>query len=276
MLKSYVAASRPIVMKDSSEKNNAGSGTSASDYLQLQGRQARDVDRTQQPRHGFTETEVTRRLIIAVFERRLPPGARITEVQLAGAFQVSRTVVRQSMNKLSELGVFKKVPNLGYTIAAPSRSETEMMLDLRDWLEPVMVRNIAVKRTAADLRGLQNHLEQEALARAANNNSTLLRLTGEFHLKLAEISRNRYLTRLMMQLQLLTCLAVIVHAEKDKGCPRDEHSLIVDAIAHGDGERAAAEMAHHLRHIRNELQLDRTEPEADLENAFRWLGAAQI
>lgn len=224
-------------------------------------------------RHGYTEQEITRRLIEAIFEQRLPPGERITENQLAEIFGVSRSVVRLSMSKLSEIGVFKKTPNLGYTIAAPSRAEARMMLDVRKMIEPGMVRSIAMSRSANDMQRLARHIATEEAARQAGDRSTLVRLTGEFHLKLAEISGNVYLVHILTQLQVLTCLAILVHAESETGCPRDEHSSIVRAIAEGDGERAAAEMMHHLTHISEELQIDKLRPEPSLESALRWLGA---
>jgi len=223
-------------------------------------------------RHGYTEQEITRRLIEAIFEHRLPPGERITEAKLAEIFGVSRTVVRASMGKLSEIGVFKKTPNLGYTIAAPSRAEARMMLDVRKMIEPGMVHSIALTRSAEDLERLNHHIATEEAARNAGDRSTLVRLTGEFHLKLAEISGNVYLVHMLTQLQVLTCLAILVHAESETGCPRDEHSSIVRAIAVGDGGKAAAEMAHHLSHIADELQLDRPRPEPSLESALQWLG----
>ncbi|ATQ56889.1 GntR family transcriptional regulator [Paracoccus yeei] len=229
----------------------------------------------QKRRHGYTEQEITRRLIEAIFEQRLPPGERITENQLADIFGVSRTVVRLSMSKLSEIGVFRKTPNLGYTIASPSRAEARMMLDVRKMIEPSMVRSIAVTRSAEHLQSLLDHIATEEAARSAGDRSTLVRLTGEFHLKLAEISGNVYLVHIMTQLQVLTCLAILVHAESETGCPRDEHSSIVNAIAQGDGEKAAAEMAHHLSHISEELQINTLRPEPSLESALRWLGAAQ-
>ena len=95
-------------------------------------------------------------------------------------------------------------------------------------------------------------------------------------MKLAEINGNPYLIRCMTELQVLTCLAILVHAERDLGCPRDEHSDIVKAIAQGDGDTASAAMAHHLDHIREELQLDSAEAEPDLESAFRWLGRTDV
>ncbi|MBA4799687.1 GntR family transcriptional regulator [Allorhizobium sp. NPDC080224] len=224
--------------------------------------------------HGYTEIEVTRKLILAIFEQRLPPGQRITEAQLSEAFNVSRTVVRQSISKLSEIGVFTKTPNQGCTIASPSRDEARKMLQLRIMVEPAMVRGIAATRSAADVGLLRDHIALENDARSRQDRSTLVRLTGEFHLKLAEMSANPYLIRLMTELQVLTCLAILVHAEAETCCPRDEHSTIVEAIARGDGDAAHDEMLHHLKHITEELNLDRDEPEPNLRNAFMWLRGA--
>lgn len=230
-----------------------------------------DEEPLPEPRRGYAEREITRRLISAIFEQRLPPGARITEGQLAEAFSVSRTVVRQSMNRLSEMGVFKKTPNQGCTIAEPSRFEARMMLDTRLIMEPHIADLVAKTWTPAGLRILRDHLALEDAARRAGDRSTLVRLTGEFHPKLAEITGNPYLIRITTELQVLTCLAILVHAERETGCPRDEHSMIVDAIARRDGEAAAAAMTHHLRHVVVELQLDRAEPERNLASAFHWL-----
>jgi DNA-binding GntR family transcriptional regulator len=227
-------------------------------------------------RHGYAEKEITRKLISAIFEQRLPPGERITENQLAEAFGVSRTIVRLSLSKLSEIGVFKKVPNIGYTIAAPTRAEARMMLNVRKMVEPEMVRAVALTRSVKDLKLLYEHVKMEQQARDSNDRSTLVRLSGEFHLKLAEASGNIYLVNILTQLQVLTSLAILVHAESEEGCPRDEHTLIVEAIDKRDGDAAAKEMAKHIDHIASELQLDNGHDEPSLESAFRWLGHRHV
>ena len=226
--------------------------------------------------HGYTEMEVIRKLILAIFEQRLPPGLRITETQLSEAFDVSRTVVRLSIAKLSDIGVFKKTPNQGCTIASPSRDEVRKMLQVREMFEPAIVRSLAEARTPAHLDALHEHIAMEGEARLRHERSTLVRLSGEFHLKLAEMTGNPYLIRLMTELQVLTCLAILVHAEAETGCPRDEHSAIVAAIERGDGETASTKMLHHLKHIAADLKLDRNEPEPNLENAMLWLRGASF
>lgn len=227
----------------------------------------------QTKRRGYAEREITQRLIEAIFEQRLPPGARITEDQLAEAFGVSRTVVRQSMNRLSEMGVFRKTPNRGCTVAAPTRSEVQMMLAARLMLEPPIAQAVAESWRDRDLTALEDHLSQEDAARRASDRSTLVRLTGEFHLRLAQATGNAFLVRMVTELQVLTCLAILVHADREVGCPRDEHSAIVHAIRGRDGARAANQMSHHLLHVAEELQLNRTTPERSLEHVFEWLGS---
>jgi DNA-binding GntR family transcriptional regulator len=224
--------------------------------------------------HGYTEVEITRKLILAIFEQRLPPGQRITESQLSETFDVSRTVVRQSIARLSEIGVFKKTPNLGCEIASPTRDEARRMLEVREMVEPAVVKGLASNRTPAQLTALHEHIAMESEARLKHDRSTLVRLTGEFHLKLAEMSGNPYIIRLMTELQVLTCLAILVHAEAESGCPRDEHSSIVSAIERADGESAGKDMLHHLKHIASDLRLDRPEPENNLQNAMAWLRGA--
>jgi DNA-binding GntR family transcriptional regulator len=60
---------------------------------------------------GRTADEITRRLVRAIFEHRLPPGTRITEDKLSRTFGVSRTLARQATSQLCEMGVFVKKPN---------------------------------------------------------------------------------------------------------------------------------------------------------------------
>lgn len=217
--------------------------------------------------HGKSEAQIRRRIVQAIFEQRMRPGERLTEDQLAAAFDVSRTVVRQAMARLAQDGLIVKLPNVGSTIASPSRKQTRDILAVRKMVEPEVVRILAAAPTEAGLAKLRNHLADELDARTRGDRGTLVRLTGEFHLLLAELAGNEVVTRLMMGLQALTCLAILLHAEREDACPPDEHSTITKAIASGDGEAAAAEMLNHLRHVEKDLQLDRPEP----KSALSWL-----
>lgn len=224
-------------------------------------------------RRGYAEQAITDRLVRAIFEHRLPPGARITETQLASAFGVSRTVVRQAIAKLCELGVFIKEPNQGCSVAAPSQEQVCAMLDVRRIVEPEIARRVALRASDEDLTDLRAHLSAEAAARAAGDRPTLVRLTGEFHLKLAQITGNACLTRMMTELQILTCLAVLLHSHGELGCPRDDHGAMVAMLERRDAEGAAAEMLKHISHIEAELNLDHSGRVATIDETMQWVGS---
>jgi len=221
--------------------------------------------------HGKSGEEIRRRILQAIFDQRMPPGARVTEEQLAAAFDVSRTVIRQAMAQLSQDGVLVKLPNIGATIASPSVKETRDILAVRRMVEPGIVKLIASNPEQAQLDRLRRHIEQEKRAQDLNDRPTLIRLSGEFHLLLAEVAGNGPLIRLMTGLQALTCLAVLLYADGDEACLPHEHSRIIDAIARNDGEAAAVEMIHHLIHAENELRLDRVPGSASVNDTMKWL-----
>jgi DNA-binding GntR family transcriptional regulator len=220
---------------------------------------------------GRTEAEIRRRILQAIFEQRLPPGEPITEEQLAVTFDVSRTVVRQAVARLAQDGILVKSPNRGTSVASPSRKEARDILAVRRLVEPEIVRVLASAPHQFGLAQLRKHLAEENAARLAEQRGTLVRLTGEFHLLLAELSGNLVLRRLMTQLQTLTCLAILLYADRDDACPPDEHSRIVEAIAESDGATAAQEMLHHLMHVEKDMNLDKAAPERSFIDAMGWL-----
>lgn len=222
--------------------------------------------------HGRTEVEIRKRILQAIFEQRLPPGEKITEEQLATTFDVSRTVVRQAMARLSQDGILVKSPNIGSTIAAPTRKEARDILAVRRMVEPDIVRILANAPSRQDLIArLDQHLALEDEARRTRSRGTQVRLSGEFHLLLAEMAGNRILVRLMNQLQALTCLAILLYAGRDEACPPDEHSRIARAIADGDYAAAEREMLSHLHHVEQDMNLERGVDTASFTESIEWL-----
>jgi DNA-binding GntR family transcriptional regulator len=224
--------------------------------------------------HGKTEAEICKRIVNAIFEHRIPPGERLTEERLAETFDVSRTIVRQAMARLSQDGIIVKLPNVGSTITSPTRKETRDILAVRNMVEPEIVRTLAKTISESGLEQLYKHLDAEADARKRDARGTFVRLAGEFHLKLAELTGNHVLIQLMMRLQTLTCLAILLHAKEEEACPEGEHGRITEAIARRDGETAAREMIKHLRHVELDLKLDGEEKSASFTDTMVWLRGA--
>ncbi|MDH6261787.1 GntR family transcriptional regulator [Bradyrhizobium sp. BR13661] len=235
------------------------------------GRLKRKKDNAKPPR-GHPQEQMRRHFLQAVFEQRVPPGARLTEEALAETFGVSRTVIRQVIARLVQDGILIKQATGATNVAAPTRSETKKMLTVRHMIEPEIVRSLATRSGSLSFDALKSHLDKEDQARAARDRATLVRLVGEFHLMLAQMTDNPILIRLLTKLQALVCLAILLYATEEDACPKGEHRGIVEAMIAGEGERAAEIMRHHLHHIEEDLQLDEI-PKVDphLSGALRWL-----
>lgn len=221
---------------------------------------------------GQSEQQIRRRLLQSIFEQRMPPGARLTEEALAETFKVSRTIIRQVIARLAQDGILVKHSSGATHVASPSKAEAKQILAVRRMIEPEIVKTLSSQAKSLSFTELTAHLESEKKARRADDRGTLVRLTGEFHLMLAQMTGNAILVRLMTELQALICLAILLYASGDDACPDDEHDQIVAAIKAGKGKEASHIMLHHLGHIEKDLKIDEEQrPDVEIAGALNWL-----
>lgn len=196
------------------------------------------------------------RILRAVLEHRLPPGTRLVEDRLAELFETSRAQVRDVLARLANEGLVETIPNRGAFIAAPSVEQAREVFEARRLIEPALVRRLIARRDPAALKSLRAIVAEEASARARQDRPAMVRLSGEFHIRLAECAGNRMLERSMRELASLTVLAIFLYdAPHATACREDEHELLLAAIEGRRTERAVALMLEHLEHIESSLDL---------------------
>jgi DNA-binding GntR family transcriptional regulator len=210
------------------------------------------------------------RIFRAVLEHRLPPGTQLVEDRLAELFETSRARVRDVLARLASEGVVQTFPNRGAFIAAPSVEQTREAFEARRLIEPALVRRLIARRDAAAVAALRAIVADEESARARQDRATMVRLSGEFHIRLAECAGNRPLARTVRELASQTMLAIYLYdAPHASACREDEHTLLVAAIEARRTERAVALMLEHLDHIEASLDLaPRSDAPVDLAEAL--------
>jgi DNA-binding GntR family transcriptional regulator len=109
-------------------------------------------------------------------------------------------------------------------------------------------------------------LEQESEALRRGDRHKAIRLSGGFHMAVAAICGEGALTQFLGGLISRSSLVIALYGRGPaSACGHDEHVAFLDALAAGDGERAAAAMAEHLDHIVADLALaERAEEPVDL------------
>ncbi|WP_081803682.1 GntR family transcriptional regulator [Halotalea alkalilenta] len=237
----------------------------------------KEPSRTRQPRSpgqtlGTIEKldAIYERILTAVMEHRLIPGTKLVEEKLAGVFGVNRTRIREVLARLAYEGVVTTIPNRGAFIASPTVEEARHIFQARRILEPALIRSLADQAGAEEFRRLHAHVAEERAARERDDKRTVIRLSGEFHLLIAEMVGSPPLIKLMRELASLTCLIILLYDSPHvPACPNHEHTDIIEAMEKKGPDAAIALMLGHLDHIEATLDLSvPNDPEVDLEAIF--------
>ncbi len=214
--------------------------------------------------------EIYERILVAIFEHRLPPGTKLVEERLAEIFAVSRARVREVLARMAHEQIVELYPQRGAYVAKPSPQQAHDVFEARRLIEPALLRRLIATLTPERVARLRQHQELEIDARRRDDKRAIVRLSGDFHTLLADLAGNSALARSMRELSALTCLIIFLYdAPTATSCRADEHSEIIDAIAKRDASRAEKLMLEHLAHIEGSLKLDIATQEVDLEAVFR-------
>lgn len=189
------------------------------------------------------------------------------ERTLAERLGVSRTSVREAIRILGVLGIIRSAPGSGPNAGAQivARPEAPLTTTLRlhiaaesfgvvDVVESrVMLESWAYRRVTAPLNdkldGARSCIDQMDIATDAVD---FLRLDAEFHLELVRLAGNPLLTSFMASLRASIADYTVEALPRIDDWPttarrlQDDHRAIVEALATGDGSKAADLAEEHI------------------------------
>lgn len=219
------------------------------------------------PAAGTTQ-RIVDAITTAIVERRLMPGTKLAEQQIADLFKVSRTLVRQALNQLSRDRLVTLEPARGAFVAQPSVDEARQVFEVRRMIEAQMARQLCAAITDEQVAQLRHHLATEGEAVARLDVAGRTRLLADFHVVLARMLGNEVLAQLLADL-LARCslIALMYQSAHSAEHSAEEHVAIVDAIERRDARAAARLMESHLGHVERNLQLQPRD--ADLASVLK-------
>jgi len=209
----------------------------------------------------------------AILDHRLPPGTRLSEDALGGAFGVSRTVVRRALFRLARDRVVQIRPRRGAVVASPSVQEAREVFAARRIVESALLRTLTVASKPRKLAHLHACLQSEDSARRHGDRAAAIRVSGDFHLRLARLGDNQVLAEFLQELIARTSLIIALYEIPGRStCVHDEHARLLDLITDGDNVAAVTLMDTHLAACEAGLDLHASARPVDLravfENAF--------
>ncbi len=195
-------------------------------------------------------------VLAAIDEGVYKPGDRLVESELAERFGVSRTPIREALQRLETQSLLTR-DGRSLIVASLDHNQLAELYVVRAELEGLAARLAARHATIEEVRVLRDMVEADRTLVA--DPKALSRANRRFHKQIHLASHNRFLVQ---QLDLvhrsMALLASTSLAAEGRGAATlDEHAAIVEAIARGDGEAAAQALKEHIsRAFETRLKLE--------------------
>lgn len=203
------------------------------------------------------ELPISQRAYLAVKEAilngDLPPGSRLVELALADDLGMSRTPVREALNRLlaEELAVVD--PMRGMIVKPFDAREVEDFYTLREVLDGLAAKLAAQRISQDQIIRLGALVERMELATEKGDEKALVHANVLFHETIFDASANQRLLSLGRTLSdFVRRLSSVAFSdpERDREVAR-EHRAILDALESRDPEQAERCAREHMAHARS-------------------------
>ncbi|MBL6780313.1 MAG: GntR family transcriptional regulator [Proteobacteria bacterium] len=183
-----------------------------------------------------------------IVEGELGNGKRLDETELSRFYGVSRTPVREALQRLAESGLAEHLPRRGTFVRSPSLSQLVEMFEVMAELECMAIRLAARRATANDIDALEKDNETCRAAVAANDTKKYYEVNARLHGRIYQMSGNSFLAsearRLHDRLRPFRRLQLRVRGRMEESMA--EHDIILAALRDGDANGAMETMKKHI------------------------------
>ncbi len=191
----------------------------------------------------------------AICDGRLEPNRKLAQIPLAEHLGISRTPVRDALQRLAQEGLVRVVSWRGFVVSDFSARDVLDVYEVRLALEPLAVSEAVGRYTRMHLAKLSDICDETADT-PVEEVSRLYELNGEFHTALVAPCDNRLAVRMLEQLWQMPASLRVFHAQAALGTALKEsvveHRAIVEAVEAADADLAVERVRQHIRRAQQE------------------------
>ncbi len=192
--------------------------------------------------------EVADRVREMIFDRTLPAGYRIDELDLSAKLGTSRTPLREALKVLANEGLVRLAPGRGAFVTELSTQEVDSLFPVLAMLEARCAGEAVRRQTPGDVRRLEAIHQRMEEHVAAGDGDAYHQATDELHHLLHNIAGNPWLLRAISDLRRFLRLARTMATHPDGRLLHSlaEHRTLMKTIVRADADSAEQVMHHHL------------------------------
>lgn len=211
-------------------------------------------------RRGEGRQRIYDRLRQDILSLRLEPGSTLDEAELAAAFGVSRTPMREALIWLSVEGLVQLQQNRGARVAPMDIHNLREHHEALEMLHRVVARWAATRVTDEGMRLIVKRRDDFEAAVSAGNGDKVLEANVAFHAAIGEEARNSYIqaayVRILNEGQRYSRISLLRDIGTDaenQAAVISEHRDIVTALEARDADAADHAALVHARNGRARL-----------------------
>jgi len=201
--------------------------------------------------------QVYKKIYDAIRLNKLKPNIRLREDDLAEAFKVSRTIVRQALQHLSYNKMICLEKNKGATVYYPSERESKEIFHTRKVLEKSCIDDVIGNLNDGNVNNLRKICEKELENLISNELKESLLNSGDFHLQFVSISNNFVLSDIVEELIARTTLIISAYSNKTTmGCSCGGHLEFLEYLINHDKSKCLEWIESHYDQMLNNLDFN--------------------
>ncbi|WP_171172707.1 GntR family transcriptional regulator [Ruegeria sp. HKCCA0370] len=186
---------------------------------------------------------------------RLRPGDRLNEVALSRDLGVSRTPLREALNRLVAERLFDFRPGQGFFCRRLDAQSVFDLFELRQIIESAAARSACARATDEDLQMLRDELYETGIDITGLTIEEAVTRDEAFHQGIAKLSGNmellQTLTRINERIRYIRWISMSMdRVQKSK----DEHKHVMQALLDRDADEAARVLAAHITKRMDQVQ----------------------
>lgn len=219
-------------------------------------------------------------LLEKIISGKYQPGTWLRQEDIASQLDVSMTPVREALDLLAAAGLAERVPYRGVRVPQPSYEEIAESYATRLSLEKIVCRAAALNREQAQVDALKRIVNQAKKLIRLDDMTASRKLSGDFHLTIAESTHNSMLTRVYHTVinsfpDWMLYQAMVEHVNELEQSVKDEyqeHLGIAEAIEEQNPKLAEQRAMEHILDIGRQLVVYLGVPQELLDKKTKQLG----
>jgi DNA-binding GntR family transcriptional regulator len=200
----------------------------------------------------------------SIFDHRLRPGARLSVPSIATELGVSRSPVREAVQRLVRDGLATEEPHKGAVVTTLGATELVPLYEVREVLEGLAARLAAERASRGQLAELRRALNQHSDALDRGDVEGHIAADVRFHAIVREAAGNADLAQALERIEGKVVIAILsgdVHRWPIRALA--EHTTIFDALVAGDAVAAERAARAHIARIRTSIAEKHSDAEPD-------------